>query len=334
MGVFEIMARLYPSQSNRLLMVEKLRADFLKDVPDPVLTSVAMVSRKKLDELSRTGVKQAVSAGIAASGLAMDLMGLAVQRAYADDSPEVDATLLREAMDCAVLGASLIRHELGNGFEAYQQPACEGSAYIFAWSFLLQADLAQAEILGRHIFNWYRSGLMDVRLDDPLFGDFMWLLVKSSVTQEWAGFGDGFELGSYSQLLACTENPEAFSIAASEALDYRLARTWGFDRFAADAKKVEGKGELEAPGRIFALGWPGLYPLELLALQVVVRQTTGKTVALPVDHPLIQLGMLEVPDISLLPLSTTGELLQDYGIHCFGSNWNPGSKPALLEKPA
>lgn len=312
-------------------MVQRLLSSTVDMIPDGIKLSEQEREQLKAELAAST---DSVNIGLRASFLALGEMALAVQTGLLEEK-QVDPTRLREVSDEIHFGLELIRHKIGNDWSGYVHTAAEPLTYIETWFLLTVAEPERAAWLGRHLFNYFRVGHIDKVLRDNVFCDFVWLLVKSSVTGKWETPSTPNRLREYAKLYESVNSSEDFAQAVYDVCDYRVARAWGYEGFFEGAGKLEDGVDMDALGNVHEFAWFGLFPAELLAFAAVYRQTTGKQVSLVCDHPMIQHALLSIPDITQIPESALGKNLDAFGRGIFGEEWKPGAMVDLLptERP-
>lgn len=307
-------------------MVERLLSNTVNAIPEGIQLS-AKQREELISKLSTS--KDSVDVGLRASFFALGEMALAVQTGLLENKC-VDPLRLRDVSDAIYFGLDLIRHEIGNDWAGYAHTAAEPLTYIETWFLLTIAEPERAVWLGRHLFNFFRVGHIDKVLRDNVFCDFVWLLIKSSVTGRWETPSTPNRLREYAKLYESVNSPEDFAKAVYDVCDYRLARAWGYQGFFEGAGKLEDGVDMDALGNVHEFAWFGLVPAELLAFAAVYRQTTGNQVSLVCDHPMIQHALLSISDITQIPESNLGKHLDAFGRDIFGKQWKPGALVDLL----
>jgi hypothetical protein len=144
-------------------------------------------------------------------------------------------------------------------------------------------------------------------------------LVDANVQDRWPKGVERMMMRAYGDLLARAPAPEAFRKALVSFCDYRMAQAFGYDGMEATRRRSADRTE----SVLDAGGWIRHFPVELFSLQYVYQRTTGKTLSLEADHPLLQQPFMKVP--ALLPLYEDDHVRRTVALarEVFGSAWRP-----------
>jgi len=158
-----------------------------------------------------------------------------------------------------------------------------------------QGNWPHARWFGRFLMNFHR-GHTAVRDYEECPAIVAMLELIASITEEDAWPTPEQlkpELGPYKVLIEAIHEPEAFAQALLDVMDFRMARSFG-------CKEVNAKRMSEKWFGTFGVQYWGLLPVELMALQALAERYLGVRPGLAVDHPWINLEMIErIPKINL-----------------------------------
>lgn len=178
-----------------------------------------------------------------------------------------------------------------------------------------------ADWLAPYLLNVLHSGdgagrNYDLVVDVPFRG-FYNVVIKAHVTGVWPEKLDPIPLRAYGDLLMAAGNPEAFRDALVAWCDYRLAQSLGFDGMEATKRRTQDQTGSVLDGG----GWRALLPFELFSLKYVFERTTGKTLSLEADHPLLHVPQMKLPQV--LPLYEDDYLRQaiELAEKVYGPGW-------------
>jgi hypothetical protein len=113
--------------------------------------------------------------------------------------------------------------------------------------------------------------------------------------------------------------PDRFSAALVDYCDYRLAQTWGYDGMDAVRRRPPSVIGSVFDGR----GWIALLPLELFSLKYVFERSTGRTLSLDADHPLLRSAFVRIPALAHLHEEPEVRRVASFGRQIFGEDWKP-----------
>jgi hypothetical protein len=141
----------------------------------------------------------------------------------------------------------------------------------------------QARWLGRYLMNFHRNG--ETCFTDEFFNPEIRLMLRTlaHITEQdaWPSLAElPTDMGRYRTLFETVENPEAFSSALMQLLDFRMARYNGFQDIGVGTRKMHWGGVLGAED------W-AVFPVELFAFQALAERYLGIKPALDIDHPWI-----------------------------------------------
>jgi hypothetical protein len=260
--------------------------------------------------------------GIAFIQRSRDVMRLALVGAH--DGESGWQQLLREAFSLMYWSAEILQHERAahrvgseevDGFLLeriwlHGLAAGGGAGQIADWTARYLADILAAT--GGH------GKTLELEQDRP-YSLFLTLLVDASVQGRWPQVVDRGVMRAYGELLASAGRPEAFRQAVVSFCDFRLAQALGYDGIEGTRRR----SGVVTGSVLDAGGWIKVFPVELFSLKYVYATTTGGTLSLEADHPLLAAAPMNLP--ALLPLHEDDFLRRARALaqETFGSAWNP-----------
>lgn len=326
--------RISPCDSNRRAMVEHIRTYF-RTVGAAESSRLASKIRSELVALLDGPSAPALRVGIRSHVASSFILRESVELAIASNQSSVGEDIW-ESLEVSLSSVNIFRHQLGSELSGYQHNAVDAAGYLKAWGFLLRVDPSRARWLGAHLYNWYRAGSMDRDIQDPIFRDFMWLLVKSYVERTWQNAVADDVIGPYADLYSACRSGVISEIdeAVFGICDYRLARSWGYEYFSENSDLIDIDNSTDSS--FFASemsgGWMAAFPLELYIFQSVYQDVTGNEFILSRRHPLIEIGMMDILAADKnWRSSRLARAIDLYGERTFGKSWAPFSPVRLLD---
>mgnify|MGYP000373748315 CR=1 FL=1 len=158
-----------------------------------------------------------------------------------------------------------------------------------------QGEWTHARWLGRFLMNFHRGHTAVTDYEEcPAIVAMLELIASITEEDAWPTPEQlKPELGPYKVLIEAIDEPEAFAQALLDVMDFRMARSFG-------CKEVNAKRMSEKWFGTFGVQYWGLLPVELMALQALAERYLGVRPSLAVDHPWINLEMIErIPKINL-----------------------------------
>jgi hypothetical protein len=262
---------------------------------------------------------------LACDGWFYELMELAVG-AYMQGDPAAGASRLREAFANGYWSCELIQQNRLAKHIGYDAPD-DGLRNRLVLHGLAAAGGAPqiADWLAPYLHNALKGGSVCGTLTaDIPFRGFYEVVIDAHVSGAWPREIDHKRLRAYGDLLVAAGNADAFRKALVAWCDYRLAQSLGFDGMEAPKRR---------PASVYGLfdgGWMTLLPFELFSLKYVFERTTGKTLSLEADHPLLHVPHMQVPPV--LPLVDDDYLRRVVALaeDVFGSQWKKLTPVAVL----
>lgn len=233
-----------------------------------------------------------------------------------------------EALAIGYVGSELMKHRREQTLGWYCRRVGPDDFFYVAFHGLL-AGLRlwpHADCLCRHLMNlWLGRGIdegLHEQQDDYL--SFYWFLLRAQFKGEWPKMEeiDAGELEEFYPLFATVGKPEAFREALVEYCDFRLARMHEYHSQHATRRNDSLLSDALTYGPLLLL------PAELLAFKAIYERVTGKACDLHAEHPLLKIGLLDLPPGLSLPENDLTARLHETGRAIFGSAWQPG---ALVE---
>lgn len=169
---------------------------------------------------------------------------------------------------------------------------------------------------------------------DPWFIAFQRELMLALHTGQWPQIQHNTalisELGGFSALLRTKPTDADFSQNFAEYLDFRLANIYGYDHVFAEKRRPSGRS---FPSSVFQ-GSTGymLLPFELFMFAWVWQQVSGENWQLPTDHPFMQVGWTQLPEIKAFPLDDNVRKFDGFAGKFLGERWR--QLAAVTETPA
>jgi hypothetical protein len=160
---------------------------------------------------------------------------------------------------------------------------------------IAQGAWSHAHWLGRLLMNFHRGHTAVIDYEEcPAIVAMLELIARMTEEEAWPKPEQlKLELGPYKPLIESIQSPETFAKALMEVLDFRMARSFG-------CKEVNAKSMSEKWFGTFGIQYWGLLPVELMALQALAERFLGVRPSLAVDHPWMNIEMIEsLPKIDL-----------------------------------
>jgi hypothetical protein len=238
--------------------------------------------------------------------------------------------LVKEAFCVAAYAQALgQRLAVDEGIDYSQVSAADGGGLIQFYSLALAGNAnGLADWVGRFLYNYISEGGMEAALADHELMMFYWELLKAHFKREWPKATDlDGELGPFFDVLATANQPDEFQAALIAYCDFRLSRTYGFENVDSQRARSGGGGQYQ-----FQSQWFAIWPLELLAMQTVYRNCTGRNLSLDADHPLLKTPLMSVPSMLPLAESDYSKRLNKLGEEVYGGDWKPFTPLALVRQ--
>lgn len=188
---------------------------------------------------------------------------------------------------------------------------CGGAAEIAEWVAPMALRLLKAQ-----------GGIL-LSAADPALAAFMVALLEMQVSKRWKlpDAATVQTMQSKGPLLVNAGSPDAFAEALVAYCDDRLAYASGFSgRNATKKNRANETTSILTPDDAAAFV---LLPVELLSLRFVYEMTTGKSLSLEADHPLLAPHRLSLPRFAPLAVDDDVSMLEEVGRRQFGAQWNP-----------
>ncbi len=243
------------------------------------------------------------------------------------------AERLREAFSLAYWGAEILQHtwirdrppynasgnHVLNRFWLHGLAAAGGATEIADWVVPYEVNVFRGT---------GGTGAPELELDVP-FRHFVRNLMEAQVSGRWPSRIDRISMRGYGNILARVADAKAFSAALVECCDYRVMQALGYD--SVDAARPRSGDRMSSVLDIGA--WPKLYPLELFSVRYVCQMTTGRSLSLEVEHPLLKTPLMNVPP--LLPLYEDDFIrrARAFAQDVFGTAWKPLTPIPLIPGP-
>ena len=231
--------------------------------------------------------------------------------------------LLREAFSHLYWAAEIL--------QIRRPPYVRDSLYLDRfWLHGLAAAGGAAEIadwVAPHLFYHFRDtggkgDTIELAVDVP-FQRFFRNLLEAHMSGRWPERIDRRRMRAYGTLMSAVDDPKAFSAALVEFCDYRMLQAFGYDSMDAPwPRSGDRSGSV-----LDTAWWPRLYPPELFSLRHVYQKTTGRSLSLEAEHPLLKTPLMNVPP--LLPLHENDFIRRARALAQaeFGSAWRPLTHP-------
>lgn len=160
--------------------------------------------------------------------------------------------------------------------------------------------------------------------DDPVFA-FALFLLHAYCHRRWPE-PEALkpELEGFLPLLRAVGDSGTFKTALLDYCDWRLSRAYGFKD--CQAKKPDS----DVKYGYFIRQWIAICPFELLALQSVYHDVTGRMLDLAGNHPLLLTSLMSPPIFNDLATDALLEKVTEAGMRQFGERWQP---EALVRLP-
>lgn len=244
-------------------------------------------------------------------------MGLACNAILREDPQGWN--VVRECFSVAYWGQEIGRHHRRAQQIGFDRPLSFGSELV-KFHFLALAGQADgiADWVGRFAHNLVELHGLDPDVQDETYLEFYWGLLNAQFNLEWPDLEKLGNLGGFGELLECAAKPEQFRGALERYADFRLARAYQYENVEAPRPRKPSDPMFE-----FEAQWFALWPLELLAMNVLAERCFGKPLPLDAGHPLLDTPLLRIP--AMLPLVETDvtAALRKMGEEAFGDAWRP-----------
>jgi hypothetical protein len=313
-----------PSPSNREESIAALWAEVAKGV---TLAQQWLLRRGEMDE-AHFKDRNVGAIGVTCFQRANDTMTLAVGALWQRNAEGPER--LRDAFSLLYWGAEIQQHwwlrqrlpytpaepKVLERFSLHGLAAAGGAPEIANW-------------VAPHQLNVFRAtgGTGGVLLSlDPPFGQFFRTLMEAQVRGRWPDRVDRIGMRGYGNVLTKADDRKAFSAALVECCDYRVMQALGYDSMDAPRPRPESR-----TGSVLDYsGWPKVYPLELFSLRHVYQRTTGRSLSLEAEHPLLKTPLMDVPP--LLPLYEDDFIRRARALaqEVFGDAWKPLTPAPLI----
>lgn len=191
---------------------------------------------------------------------------------------------------------------------------------------LARCDESVARPWAHRLYNlFFHRGIEDDIGDGPVFA-FSRVLLQAYCHRRWPG-PEALtpELEGFLPLLNAVGDANVFKVALLDYCDWRLSRAYGFKDSLAK------KSDSEVKYGYFIRQWIAICPFELLALQSVCREVTGRMLDLDIDHPLLRTPLMSPPVFGELVTDVLLDQVTETGQRQFGERWQPEALVPLPE---
>ncbi len=232
---------------------------------------------------------------------------------------------IRRAFAYRYLSVDLVLHERRAGVLPFSARD-DSLLQILAWQGVSLACGLQwfADWVAPYLANLLKTSEVHeyfANLEDKPAHFFFSTLQAILVTRNWPSFNPSEveNAGVYGRILQCAGDEAGFRVALSDYCDYRVAQCLGYA--GIDAEKRRRPSQLESI--VDMMSWSRVFPAELFTLQYAYQMSTGKSLSLESDHPLMHTALMTEPFPNLEPLyeDEMTQKMQAFGLKSFGDQW-------------